>query len=162
MTSGTEAVFRRAERADLPALIAIFAEDVLGGHGDTTEAEALPRYERAFEQIEASNCDILIVGVVGGAVIATAQLTFTTTLPSIGTTNMTIGAVQTRSDLRGKGIGAKLIEHCIVLGKERGVGLIQLMSNAKRVDAHRFYERLGFKKSHAGFKMVVHTGPAAT
>ncbi|SDN80896.1 GNAT family N-acetyltransferase [Phyllobacterium sp. OV277] len=155
-------VFRRAERADLSALIAIFAEDLLGGHGDTTDPEAFPRYERAFDQIEASNCDQLIVGVLDGEVVATAQVTFTTTLTSIGTTNMTIGAVQTRSDMRGQGVGGKLINHCIALGKEHGVGLIQLMSNAKRVDAHRFYEGLGFKKSHAGFKMVVEAGPAAT
>lgn len=162
MTSPAEPVFRRAERADLPALVALFAADALGGHGDTVHPDAFPRYERAFERIEASANDILLVGILGGEVVATAQVTFTTSLPSRGRTNMTIEAVQTRDDLRGQGIGAKLIQHCIALGRARGVGLIQLMSNAKRVDAHRFYERLGFKKSHAGFKMVVEAAPAAT
>lgn len=154
MTSDAEPVFRQAVRADLPALIALFAADALGGHGDTVHPDAFPHYERAFDQIEASASDILLVGTLGGEVVATAQVTFTTSLPSRGRTNMTIEAVQTRDDMRGKGIGARLIQHCIALGRERGVGLIQLMSNAKRVDAHRFYERLGFKKSHAGFKLV--------
>jgi GNAT superfamily N-acetyltransferase len=55
--------------------------------------------------------------------------------------------------MRGKGIGAKLIQHCLDVARERDIALVQLTSNAKRQDAHRFYERLGFEKSHAGFKM---------
>jgi hypothetical protein len=31
-------------------------------------------------------------------------------------------------------------------------GLVQLTSNKKRLDAHRFYVRLGFQQSHEGFK----------
>jgi hypothetical protein len=30
--------------------------------------------------------------------------------------------------------------------------MVQLTSNKKRTDAHRFYERLGFSRSHEGFK----------
>lgn len=40
------------------------------------------------------------------------------------------------------------LEQC----EARGCGMVQLTSNKKRLDAHRFYERLGFKKSHEGFK----------
>jgi len=43
------------------------------------------------------------------------------------------------------------IERC----RERGCGVVQLTSNKKRVDAHRFYERLGFAKSHEGFKLYL-------
>jgi GNAT superfamily N-acetyltransferase len=68
---------------------------------------------------------------------------------------MIIEAVQTRTDLRGQGIGAAMIEFCIAEAKRRGMRLVQLTSNAARRDAHRFYERLGFKPSHLGFKMAL-------
>ena len=43
------------------------------------------------------------------------------------------------------------IERC----RERGCGLVQLTSNKKRLDAHRFYRRLGFEQSHEGFKLML-------
>jgi GNAT superfamily N-acetyltransferase len=64
-----------------------------------------------------------------------------------------IEAVQTRADMRGKGIGAEMIRYCIERGRASGVRLVQLMSNNDRADAHRFYNRLGFRRTHAGFKM---------
>ncbi|UGY08783.1 GNAT family N-acetyltransferase [Phyllobacterium pellucidum] len=162
MNVDTDVTFREATRADLPALIALFADDTIGGHGDTTDPAALPDYERAFAAIEASPNDLLFVGILGGEVVATAQVTFITSLTGRGTRRMAIEAVQTRSDMRGKGIGAKLINHCLDVARERDIALVQLTSNAKRPDAHRFYERLGFEKSHAGFKLRLAPAHAAT
>ena len=33
-----------------------------------------------------------------------------------------------------------------------GASIVQLTSDKSRVDAHRFYEQLGFKASHVGMK----------
>jgi hypothetical protein len=33
--------------------------------------------------------------------------------------------------------------------------MVQLTSNATRLDAHRFYTRLGFAQSHVGFKLML-------
>ena len=38
------------------------------------------------------------------------------------------------------------------LAREAGAAVLELTSNLRRVDAHRFYEREGFARSHAGFK----------
>ena len=57
--------------------------------------------------------------------------------------------------MRGQGIGGQMIEFCIAEAKGRGLARVQLISNAKRKDAHRFYERLGFEQSHLGFKMAL-------
>jgi len=123
---------------------------------------ALPLYESAFTAIEASLNDLLFVGVLGGEVVATAQVTFITSLTGRGTRRMAIEAVQTRADMRSKGIGARLINHCLEVARERDITLVQLTSNAKRPDAHRFYERLGFEKSHAGFKLRLEPARAST
>ena len=66
---------------------------------------------------------------------------------------MTIEAVQTRADMRGKGIGSAMMRFAIERGEASRRALVQLTSNKARHDAHRFYERLGFVQSHAGFKM---------
>ena len=68
---------------------------------------------------------------------------------------MRIEAVQTRSDMRGRGIGETMIRFAIKTGDELGVRSVHLTSNLSRADAHRFYIRLGFRQSHAGFKMLL-------
>jgi len=146
-------IIRSARADDLPHIVALFAADELGGHGDTTDPAAADDYLRAFEAISASPNDSLYIAELDGEVVGTFQTTLTATLSGRGATNMTIEAVQTRSDLRGRGIGAAMIRFAIDLAREAGARQVQLTSNAVRVDAHRFYERLGFQKSHVGFKM---------
>lgn len=68
---------------------------------------------------------------------------------------MIIKAVQARADMRGQGVSALMIEFAIAEAKGRGIGGLALTSNAIRKDARRFYERLGFKPSHLGFKMAL-------
>lgn len=162
MTIDTELMFRQAVRKDLPALVGLFADDSIGGHGDTTDPAALPLYESAFAAIQASPNDLLFVGVLKDEIVATAQVTFITSLTGRGTRRMAIEAVQTRADMRSRGIGARLINHCLDVARERGIPLVQLTSNAKRPDAHRFYERLGFEKTHAGFKLRLEPARAST
>ncbi|MBB3645745.1 GNAT superfamily N-acetyltransferase [Rhizobium sp. BK619] len=146
---------RQALREDLPALVSIFAADAVGGHGDTTDPVAFADYVRAFAAIEASPDQVLYVAERGGEVVGTFQTMVTTTLTGRGSSAMIIEAVQTRADMRGQGIGAGMIEFAIAEAKGRGIKRVALTSNAIRKDAHRFYERLGFKPSHLGFKMAL-------
>nr|WP_246733656.1 GNAT family N-acetyltransferase [Rhizobium sp. 57MFTsu3.2] len=92
---------------------------------------------------------------VTGRCVGTFQTMVVTSLIGRGSSSMIIEAVQTRGDMRGQGIGAQMIEFAIAEAKRRGLRLVQLTSNASRTDAHRFYERLGFKQSHLGFKMAL-------
>lgn len=143
---------RVAEEKDLPELIALFAADDVGGHGDTLDEAAFPFYLKAFRQISDSDCHMLYVALRAGLVVGTFQTMVTTTLTGRGSSSMMIEAVQTRADCRGQGIGAQMIAFCLEKAREMGVRQVQLTSNQKRLDAHRFYERLGFEKSHFGFK----------
>lgn len=147
------AMIRKATEDDLNAIIALFAADPLGGHGDTTDPEALPDYRVAFARITASPNETLYVAELEGEVVGTFQTMVTTTMTARGASSLIVEAVQTRSDMRGRGIGASMIEFAIARARESGMRLVQLTSNAVRKDAHRFYERLGFTPSHIGFKM---------
>ena len=154
-TKGTDLLIREAREGDLSALIALFAADGLGGHGDTNDLAAYDDYLSAFRTIQSSPDQTLYVAELSGEVAGTFQTMITTSLTGRGSSSMIIEAVQTRSDLRGQGIGAAMINFCIAEAKGRGVRLVQLTSNALRKDAHRFYERLGFKPSHLGFKLAL-------
>ncbi len=144
---------REATENDLNALIALFADDPVGGHGDTTDPAALPDYLAAFQRIAGSPNETLYVATVDGAVVGTFQTMVTTTMTARGASSMIIEAVQTRADMRGRGIGAQMIGFAVEKARISGMRLVQLTSNAARKDAHRFYERLGFAPSHIGFKM---------
>jgi GNAT superfamily N-acetyltransferase len=148
-------LFRPAGPADLDALIALFAADTLGGHGDTTDPRARPAYAAALTDILASPNAHLIVCEIAGRVVATAQLTLTRTLTHRGRLHASIEAVQVARDRRGGGIGARMIAHLLDLARAEGAGIVGLTSNAARLDAHRFYERLGFVRSHLGFKLLL-------
>jgi GNAT superfamily N-acetyltransferase len=148
-----QVLVRPAERHDIGAIVALFADDAVGGHGDTTDESARPRYEAAFGRIAASPNDMLYVAEWKGEVVGTFQTTLLTTMSGQGSSSLTVSAVQTRADLRGHGIGEQMMRFAIEEAQAKGARLVQLMSSGKRLDAHRFYERLGFVRSHAGFKM---------
>jgi GNAT superfamily N-acetyltransferase len=148
-------IIREARENDLPALIALFAADDVGGHGDTTDEAAFGAYLAAFRSIAASAEQTLHVAELSEEVVGTFQISIATTLTGRGASFMIVEAVQTRGDLRGQGIGRQMIEFCIAEAKGRGLARVQLISNGKRKDAHRFYQRLGFEPSHLGFKMAL-------
>eukprot|EP01032_Pedospumella_encystans_P005461 gene5461-6490_t len=142
------ATIRKATEDDLNAIIALFAADPLGGHGDTTDPEALPDYRTAYARIAASPNETLYVAELDGEVVGTFQTMVTTTMTARGASALIVEAVQTRSDMRGRGIGASMIEFAIERARESGKRLVQLTSNAVRKDAHRSHERLGSTPSH--------------
>lgn len=148
MTSPT---IRRATADDVPAIVAMLADDPLGAR---RESPGDPAYGAAFADIDADQNQYLAVADVGGEVVGTMQLTFIPGLSRRGATRALIEAVRVRSDRRGGGIGRQLTEWAIEEARGRGAALVQLTTDASRADAHRFYERLGFVASHVGMKLV--------
>lgn len=144
---------REATHDDVEGIVAVLADDTVGGHGNTTAPEARPGYLAAFERIAASQGDRLYVAVLGDAVVGTFQTTMITVMNRFGRPDMTVESVHVAARMRGRGVGAAMMEHAIAEARRLGAGRVQLTSNAKRTDAHRFYERLGFAKSHVGFKL---------
>lgn len=143
---------RPATENDLDAIVAILASDDVGGHGDTTDEDARADYLAAFRTLQQTPREVLYVAERDGEVVGTFQTLLTTTLSGRGSTSMIVEAVHTRPECRGQGIGAAMIRHAIAEAERQGLRLVQLTSNARRTDAHRFYERLGFARSHFGFK----------
>lgn len=145
--------FRIARRADVPAILALLADDDIARSRGPVSEEADEAIWRAFEQIDADPNNELIVGEEGGKVIATCQLTFTPGLSRGGASRMTIEAVRVRSDRRGGGRGRRLMEYALGRARDRGCAIAQLTTDKRRSDAQRFYASLGFVASHEGMKL---------
>jgi GNAT superfamily N-acetyltransferase len=149
-----EVIFRGATRADVPAIMALLADDELGASRETVVGEDVDAaYWRAFDEIDADPRNELIVADDDGEVVGTCQLTFTPSLSRRGTERMTIEAVRVRGDLRGRGVGRDMMRWALDRARERGCGLAQLTTDKRRADAHRFYAALGFTASHEGMKL---------
>lgn len=144
--------FRIARRDDLPAILAMLEDDEIARSRAVPEGDDAVIWA-AFEAIDADPRNELIVAELGGELVGTCQLTFTPSISRRGAERMTIEAVRTRSDLRGRGLGRAMMAWALARGRERGCVLAQLTTDNRRADAHRFYAALGFEQSHLGFKM---------
>ncbi|MGW6943287.1 N-acetyltransferase family protein [Streptomyces xanthophaeus] len=148
-------IFRTATRADLPAVLALLAdEDRVVDPASVVVAE---QHERAFAAIGADPRNEMLVLTDGadGTVLGCLQLTYVPGLGQGGRERALVEAVRVRPDRRGAGLGAELMRRAVERARGRGCGLVQLTSNKRRTAAHRFYERLGFARSHEGFKLLL-------
>lgn len=148
-------LLRRATREDLPAIVALLADDVLGAQRERPGLPLAPGYAQAFDAIERDpNCELL-VACRDGRVVGTMQLDYTPGLSRQGAWRATIEAVRVASPERSKGTGRAMIEWALERAHARGCRVVQLSTDRSRVDAHRFYEKLGFVASHLGMKLEV-------
>ncbi len=135
----------------MAAIVELIAADQIGAARDGGE---LAPYERAFAAIDADPAQLLVVVTDdSGAVVGTLQLTFIPGLARHGALRAQIEAVRVAADVRGQSIGHQLFEWAIAEAERRGCALVQLTSDKRRSDAHRFYAGLGFTPSHDGFKL---------
>ena len=142
---------RRATIDDVAAVVALIADDQLGATRD--DPADLTAYLRAFAAIDADPAQLLVVLEDGGAVVGTMQLSFVPGLSRRGATRAQVEAVRVAASQRGRGLGEQMVRWAVDEAARRGCALVQLTTDKSRVDAHRFYERLGFTASHEGFKM---------
>jgi ribosomal protein S18 acetylase RimI-like enzyme len=142
--------FRDARREDVPAIVALLADDVISAEREAAPDEA---YQKAFEQVQSDPRSRLIVAEADGQVVGTLQLLLLPGLSRHGTLRAEIEGVRVASPYRSQGLGRTMIEWAIGQAREQGCGLVQLTSDKRRHDAIRFYKSLGFTASHEGLKL---------
>ena len=143
---------RVARRADLPSIMALLADDPFS-HG--REDGFTPAAEAAFAEVEAHPGTAVHVLELDDRIIGCAQLTVVPGLARRALKRGVIEAVRIASDLRGQGHGRVFIGALVEEARRAGCGVVQLTSDKKRTDAHRFYRGLGFAMSHDGFKLML-------
>ncbi len=142
-------VFRHATRTDIPAVIALLADDMLGRGREI--ADPAP-YLAAFDAMRAEGANHLVVGTIGTDIVACYQITFISGLSLSAARRAQIEGVRVAASHRGQNIGTALIHDAEARARAAGCTLLQFTTNRARSDAHRFYDRLGFTASHIGYK----------
>lgn len=144
--------YRDAAAADLPFIVHLMTIDDVSGSDEPWGGPGHPSYAQALAAIDADNNQLLLIVEEAGAPVGTFQLTFIPGLMRNGMWRCLVEGVHVSPDHRNKGIGKAMMAWAIDTARTRGCGMVQLTSNKKRVDAHRFYRTLGFTQTHEGFK----------
>jgi ribosomal protein S18 acetylase RimI-like enzyme len=150
MTATSPVTVRPARRYDVAAIIAMLADDHLGRARERLEDPLHSLYYDAFERLSRDPNIELMVAEEGGRVVGCLQLCILPGLSSQGASRGLLEDVRVASDRRSRGIGEQLVEWAVGEAKARGCKLVELLTHHTRVDAQRFYERLGFSRSHVG------------
>ncbi|MEX0369121.1 MAG: GNAT family N-acetyltransferase [Tateyamaria sp.] len=142
-------VFREANSADIPAILNLLRDDMLGSAREHAEPQT---YMRAFRDVEADPKNTIVVGDQGGEVVACYQLTFIPGLSLRASRRAQLEGVRVAGHMRGQRIGAAMIADAEARARAAGCTLMQLTMNKGRTDTARFYARVGFTPSHIGYK----------
>jgi ribosomal protein S18 acetylase RimI-like enzyme len=142
---------RRTRREDVGVIVAMLADDPLGGARERIEDPLPQSYFTAFEQLADNPNIILVVAEDGdGAVVGCLQLCILPGLSSQGASRGLIEDVRVARHCRSRGIGEQMVTWAVAEARTRGCKLVELLTHHTRADAQRFYERLGFARSHVG------------
>jgi ribosomal protein S18 acetylase RimI-like enzyme len=150
MTTTTSITIRRAVREDVSFIVAMLADDKLGSARERLEDPPPASYFNTFEALDRDPNIQLVVAEEGGRVVGCLQLCVLPGLSSQGASRGLIEDVRVASDRRSRGIGEQLVGWAVEQSRAKGCKLVELLTHHTRVDAQRFYERLGFQKSHVG------------
>ena len=145
--------YRHAVTTDIPVLIKMLSDDSLGKLREDASTPVNPCYLTAMQQIQDDPNNELMIVESAGTTIGMLQLTFIPYLTYKGSWRCLIEGVRIKEEFRGKGLGTKFFQWAIERAKERQCHIVQLTSDKQRTHAIRFYESLGFKASHEGFKL---------
>ena len=150
--------YRQATQDDLPQIIQMLVDDQLGSSREDPSIPINQQYLDAFEIINNDpNNELIVIESDDSettAIIGILQLTYIPYLTYKGSWRCLIEGVRIHKDYRGQGLGTQLFEWAIQRAKKKHCNIVELTSNKTRVEALRFYESLGFKASHEGFKLI--------
>jgi len=154
MAAISSVTIRPARRDDVGAIVGMLADDALGSGRERIEDPLPPSYFGAFEAVDRDpNIELVVAQDGDGAVIGCLQLCILPGLSSQGAARALIEDVRVASHCRSRGIGEQLVQWAVKEARGRGCRLVELLTHNTRVDAQRFYERLGFARSHVGMTL---------
>ena len=145
--------YRAATADDLPFIVNQIVEDSVVDADD--DPQAIEQYLPALAAIDADPNQELLIAEYKGERVGSMQLSYLPGIARRGQWRGLIEAVHIRPESRNLGLGSEMIGEAITRCRTHGCGVVQLTSNKKRIDAHRFDRKLGFAQSHEGFKLTL-------
>jgi ribosomal protein S18 acetylase RimI-like enzyme len=148
--------FRTATEADLPAIVRLLADDGLGARRERPDDPLPLAYQEGFAAMQRQSDNEIVLAVdENGSILGCLQLTLIAGVSRLGMLRAQVEGVRVAATARGRGVGQALMNEAIARARSAGCGLVQLTTDSKRIDARRFYERIGFVASHIGMKLTL-------
>lgn len=139
---------RNAREGDLPALLDLYVH--LSRSNAALAEDAL--LAEAWQQVLTDPKVNCLMAEKDGTLIGSCVLVVVPNLTRQARSFGVIENVVTHGDYRRQGIGSQLLRHALALAWEQNCYKVMLLSGAGRMEAHQFYESLGFKQdSKVGF-----------
>jgi GNAT superfamily N-acetyltransferase len=152
--SVSRVTIRPARREDVSDIVAMLADDALGRGRERIEEPLPPCYFNAFDLVEADrNIALMVAEASDGSVVGCLQLCILPGLSSQGASRGLVEDVRVAARWRSHGIGEQMVQWAVNEARGRGCRLVELLTHQTRVDAQRFYVRLGFAPSHVGMTL---------
>ena len=138
---------RPAVEADLPSLLALYAEL-------HTEDPVLPlaRATRLWREIAVQPGRRVLLAWLDEAVVGTADCAVLPNLTRGGRAFMVVENVVVAAAARRRGVGRRLFAAAVAVARSEGCYKVQLLSRSDRAEAHAFYESCGFRAVAAGYR----------
>jgi GNAT superfamily N-acetyltransferase len=140
-------VIRQADTADLPAVLALYAQ-LDFNNGNVLSEQAAQHIFAEFARYPSYR---LFVATEGSVVVGSYALLVMHNLAHGGTPSAVVEDVVVASDQQGRGIGRQLMVHAKDQARAAGCYKLALSSNRQRHAAHAFYESLGFDQHGLSF-----------
>jgi GNAT superfamily N-acetyltransferase len=147
---------REATRADLPGVLALYAQPDL----DNGRVLPLQEAESLFARFAQYPDYKLYVAEQDRQIVGTFALLIMDNLGHLGAPSAIIEDVVVDPALHGHGIGQAMMRFAMAKAREKNCYKLVLSSNAKRERAHAFYEQLGFERHGYSFRVVPEQVPA--
>jgi GNAT superfamily N-acetyltransferase len=138
---------READVNDLPDILQLYAQ--LGQ--DDGAVLPLDQARSIFSKIKDYPDYSLHLALLDNRAVGVFALLIMDNFGHMGAPSAVLEDVVVASDMRGQGVGARMMEYANGLCRQKGCYKMTFSSNLNRIDAHRFYESLGFKKHGYSF-----------
>ncbi len=145
---------RPATDEDLPAVLGLYAQPGLD-NGRELDLETARRIHAEFKRYPAYRLFVACEGSPNGQVVGSFALLVMHNLAHGGTPSAIVEDVVVAPERQGQGVGRVMMTHAMDVARQAGCYKLALSSNAKRQDAHAFYESLGFSRHGYSFAIEV-------
>jgi ribosomal protein S18 acetylase RimI-like enzyme len=148
--TGSGLFIRPARKADLPAVLALYAQpDMDDGH-----VLALKDAEAIFDRFGRYPDCMLYVAEMDGAIIGSFALLVMDNLGHLGSPSAIVEDVVVDPACHSSGVGRSMMAFALETARAKGCYKLVLSSNARRTRAHAFYESLGFERHGYSFRVL--------
>jgi GNAT superfamily N-acetyltransferase len=140
-------MIRQAEEADLPAILALYAQPEIDD-GDVLSVDEAAKIFHRFADYPDYR---LFVAEEEGVVVGSYALLVMDNLGHLGAPSALVEDVVVDPKRQGSGIGKVMMRAALTEARRKGCYKIALSANQKRDRAHAFYESLGFARHGYSF-----------